>query len=106
MIYRLGFADSRAEARQLVLHAHFLVNGKKLSIPNALLRVGDEITVKPKSQRAVPILRALQNIGKREIPDWLELNAQEFKGRVKYLPERQHVTLPIEENLVVELYSR
>lgn len=106
VVYRLGFGDSRKEARQLVLHSHFLVNGKKVNIPNTILRVGDEIVVKPKSQKAVPILRAMQNVQKREVPDWLELNQAEFKGKIKYLPERNHITLPIEENLVVELYSR
>jgi len=104
--YRLGFGDSRKEARQLVLHCHFLVNGKKVNIPNTILRPGDEVTVKTKSQQIVPILRAMQNVQKREVPDWLELNQAEFKGKIKYLPERNHVTLPIEENLVVELYSR
>lgn len=105
-VYRLGFADSRKEARQLVLHNHFLVNGKKVNIPNTILRINDVITVKEKSQKTVPIVRALENVKKREIPDWLELNPGEFKGRVKYLPERTQITLPIEENLVVELYSR
>jgi len=105
-VYRMGFGDSRKEARQLVLHSHFLVNGKRVNIPNTILRVGDEVTVRPKSQKAVPILRSMENAKKREIPDWVELNPAEFKGRVKYLPERSNVTLPIEENLVVELYSR
>lgn len=104
--YRLGFGDSRKEARQLVLHSHFLVNGKAVNIPNTVLRAGDEVSVRPKSQKAVPILRAMENVKKREVPDWLELNQAEFKGKLKYLPERNHVTLPIEENLVVELYSR
>lgn len=104
--YRLGFGDSRKEARQLVLHNHFLLNGKAVNIPNTVLRVGDQVTVKEKSQKAVPILRSMQNVAKREIPDWLELNQAAFMGKVKYLPERNHVTLPIEENLVVELYSR
>ena len=104
--YRLGFGDSRKEARQLVLHNHFLLNGKAVNIPNTVLRVGDQVTVKEKSQKAVPILRSMQNFAKREIPDWLELNQAAFMGKVKYLPERNHVTLPIEENLVVELYSR
>ena len=104
--YRAGFGDSRKEARQLVLHSHFLVNGKPVNVPNTILRVNDEITVRPKSRTAVPILRAIQNAAKREIPDWLETNHAEFKARVKYLPERNQVTLPIEENLVVELYSR
>lgn len=106
VIYRLGFGDSRAEARQLVNHAHFTVNGKVVSISNYIVRANDEIAVRPKSQKAVPIIRSLENVKKREIPDWLELNAAEFKGKVKYLPERNHVTLPIEENLIVELYSR
>jgi small subunit ribosomal protein S4 len=106
IIYRLGFGDSRKEARQLLLHGHFLLNGKSVNIPNTILKAGDEVSVRPKSQKAVPILRALENVKKREIPDWLELNPTEFKGKVKYLPERNHVTLPIEENLVVELYSR
>ena len=104
--YRLGFADSRAEARQLVRHGHFLVNGKPVSVSNMILRVNDQVSVRPKSQQKKAILRALENVQKREIPDWLELNKTEFKGTVKYLPERNHITLPIEENLVVELYSR
>lgn len=106
IVYRLGFADSRPEARQLVLHRHFLVNGKPVNVANFILRVGDEVAVRPKSQKAVPIVRAMENVKKREIPDWLDLNGSEFKGKIKYLPERTHVTLPIEENLVVELYSR
>lgn len=105
-VYRLGFADSRKEARQMVTHSHFFVNGKPVNVSNTLLRVGDEVSVRPKSQKAVSILRSMENAKKREMPDWLELNPAEFKGRVKYLPERNHVTLPVEENLVVELYSR
>jgi len=104
--YRLGFGDSRKEARQLVLHNHFLLNGKAVNIPNTILRVGDQVTIREKSQKAVPILRSMANVAKREVPDWLELNQAAFMGKVKYLPERNHVTLPIEENLVVELYSR
>ncbi len=104
--YRLGFGDSRKEARQLVLHSHFKINGKSVNVPNTILRAGDEVAVREKSQKAVPILRAVENAKKREIPDWLELNSGEMKGKVKYLPERNHITLPIEENLVVELYSR
>lgn len=106
VVYRLGFGDSRNEARQLVLHSHFLVNGKVVNIPNTILKANDIVTVRPKSQQATPVLRALENVKKREIPDWLELNSAEFTGRVKYLPERGQITLPIEENLVVELYSR
>jgi small subunit ribosomal protein S4 len=106
VVYRLGFGDSRKEARQLVLHNHFFVNGKPVNIPNTILKMNDVVTVRPKSQKAVPILRSIENSKKREIPDWLEQNAAAFSGKVKYLPERNQVTLPIEENLVVELYSR
>lgn len=106
VIYRMGFGDSRKEARQLLTHGHFLVNGKQCSVGNRILKVNEEVSVRPKSQKLVPIMRAMENVKKREIPDWLEVNAAEFKGRVKYLPERGHVTLPVEENLVVELYSR
>lgn len=106
VVHRLGFADSRKEARQLVLHGHFLVNGKPVNVSNTVLKKDDVVSVAPKSQKAVPILRSLENVKKREIPDWLELNAADFKGKVKFVPERNHVTLPIEENLVVELYSR
>lgn len=106
VVYRVGFADSRAEARQLVSHGHFMVNGKPVSVSNIILKVNDVVSVAPKSQTKKAILRALENVGKREIPDWLELNKTEFKGTVKYLPERNHITLPVEENLVVELYSR
>jgi len=106
VVYRLGFADSRKEARQLVIHRHFFVNGKPVNIPNYITKVNDEISVRPKSQKAVPILRAMENVKKRETPDWVEMHPAEFKGKVKYLPERNHITVPIEENLVVELYSR
>jgi small subunit ribosomal protein S4 len=106
VVYRMGFGDSRKEARQLVLHSHFFVNGKPVNIPNTILRANDEVSVRPKSQKLTSILRSIENSKKREIPDWLEVNAAEFKGRIKFLPERNHVTLPIEENLVVELYSR
>ena len=106
VVYKMGFGDSRKEARQLVLHSHFFVNGKPVSVSNITLRTGDEVSVRPKSQTVTPILRAVQNAQKREIPDWIEVNHAEFKGKLKYLPERTHVTLPIEENLVVELYSR
>lgn len=104
--HKLGFGDSRKEARQLVLHGHFLLNNRRVNIPNTICSAGDVIEVREKSRKVVPVMRAMENIKKREIPDWLELSAGEFKGKVKFVPERNHVTLPIEENLVVELYSR
>ncbi|MBI4403875.1 MAG: 30S ribosomal protein S4 [Deltaproteobacteria bacterium] len=106
VVYRLGFADSRNEARQLLLHGHYEVNGKPVNIANVILRTGDEVGIRAKSQKITPIMRAMENAKKREVPDWLALNPAEFKGKVKYLPERNQVTLPIEESLVVELYSR
>ena len=106
VVYKLGFGDSRKEARQLVRHSHFFVNGKPVDVPNMALKPGDEISIRPKSQQLVPVLRALENVKKRENPDWLELAAGDFKGKIKYAPERTQVTLPIEENLIVELYSR
>lgn len=106
VVYKLGFGGSRKEARQLVLHRHFLVNGKAVSIPNTILKIGDEVSVRNKSRERTPIVRAMEDIKKREIPDWLEQVSAEFKGRIKYAPERQQITLPIEEQLVVELYSR
>jgi small subunit ribosomal protein S4 len=105
-VYRMGFADTRREARQLVRHSHFLVNGKPTNVPNYVLRANDTVSVREKSRAAVPIARSMESVKKREIPDWLEVNAAEFKGTVKFVPERHHVTLPVEENLVVELYSR
>ncbi len=106
VVYRLGFADSRKEARQLVTHGHFLLNGKAVNVPNAVLSLGDVVSVRLRSQKAVPILRGLENGKKREVPGWLELNSSEWKGTVRALPDRNQITLPIEENLVVELYSR
>ena len=105
-VYRMGFADTRREARQLVRHSHFLVNGKPTNVPNYVLRANDIVSVREKSRSATPIARAIESVKKREIPDWLDVNTTEFKGTVKFVPERHHVTLPVEENLVVELYSR
>jgi small subunit ribosomal protein S4 len=89
-----------------VRHGHFLVNGKPVNVSNYILRVGDVVSVQEKSRTAGAIVRSIENSKKRELPDWVEANHSEFKGRIKFLPERNHITLPIEENLVVELYSR
>ncbi len=106
VIYRLGFADSRAQARQLVKHGHFLVNGRKVDIPSFLVKVGDEIKVRDKSKDIQPITQALEAIARRGVPDWLELNAEEKKGVVKAWPERSHITMPIQEQYIVEFYSK
>jgi small subunit ribosomal protein S4 len=106
MIYRLGFANSRAEARQLVRHGHFLVNGRKIDIPSALLKVGDVITVRERSHKVVRIQEALELSQRRGVPEWLEVDRPNFTGRIRALPARSDLTMPINEKLVVELYSK
>lgn len=106
MIYRLGFANSRAEARQLVRHGHFLVNGRKVDIPSALLKVGDVVTVRERSHKVVRIQEALELSQRRGVPEWLEVDRPNFTGRIKALPARTDLTMPINEKLVVELYSK
>ncbi len=106
VVYRLGFANSRSQARQLVRHGHFLVNGKKVNIPSYLVKVNDVIEVNEKS-REIPVIKEAQEVvDRRGIPGWLELDAANFKGVVKALPERDDITFPISENLIVELYSK
>jgi len=106
MIYRLGFANSRAEARQLVRHGHFLVNARKIDIPSALLKVGDVVTVRERSHKVVRIQEALELSQRRGVPEWLEVDRPNFTGRIRALPARTDLTMPINEKLVVELYSK
>jgi len=106
MIYRLGFANSRAEARQLVRHGHFLVNGRKVDIPSALLKIGDVVTVRERSHKVVRIQEALELSQRRGVPEWLEVDRPNFTGRIRALPARSDLTMPINEKLVVELYSK
>ncbi len=106
VVYRLGFANSRREARQFVSHGHFLVNGKKVNIPSYLVRVGDVIELREKSRSVPQILDAIEAVPRRGIPSWLELDKDKFRGEVKALPTRDDITLPIQEQLIVELYSK
>lgn len=106
MVYRMGFATSRAEARQLVRHGHFLVNGRRVNIPSYLVRPGDEIQVRETSRNVARIQEALDLMQRRGVPEWLEVNRDTFTGRVKTLPTRAQLTLPINEQLIVELYSK
>jgi small subunit ribosomal protein S4 len=106
MIYRMGFATSRAEARQLVRHGHFLVDGRKVDIPSYLLRPGQVVSVAERSRSVARILEALEQAERRGVPDWLEVQREAFAGRVKALPTRADLTMPINEKLVVELYSK
>ena len=106
MIYRMGFATSRTEARQLVRHGHFSVNGRKVNVPSYLAKPGDVIAVTERSQKVARIQEALELAQRRGVPDWLEVTPEQFTGRVKMLPARSDLTMPINEKLVVELYSK
>jgi len=106
MIYRMGFATSRAEARQLIRHGHFLVDGRKVDIPSYLLRPGQAVVVREKSRSITRIVEALEQAERRGVPDWLEVQRDAFTARVKALPTRADLTMPINEKLVVELYSK
>lgn len=105
-IFRLGMASSRNQARQLVRHKHVLVNGRKVNIPSFLVSVGDEITLKEKSKTNGQILENIEAVARRGIPSWLELDKDNVKATVKTLPNRDELTMPIQEHLIVELYSK
>ena len=107
VIYRLGFAATRRQARQLVSHAHFTVNGKKVNIPSYLIRVGDVIEVKESSRSSVQFKRlTAEDAPVVLLPQWLERDKNSLKGTVTRLPVREDVDMPIEEHLIVELYSK
>jgi small subunit ribosomal protein S4 len=106
VVFRLGFATSRAEARQLVKHGHFLVNGRKTTIPSFLTRPGTKVEVREKSREIARIAGALDTLEGRAVPGWLEIEKEQFEGTVTALPQREDITLPIEEQLIVEFYSR
>jgi small subunit ribosomal protein S4 len=105
-IYRLGFATSRPQARQLVKHGHFLVNGKKVDIPSYQLRQGDVVTLRQSSEKSPAILHAMEEVKGRGVPEWLALDAAAPSGRVVSLPTREQINLPVQEQLIVELYSK
>ena len=106
VVYRLGFAESRRQARQLVRHGHFLVNGEKVDIPSYLVRPGDVISWREKSKSTFPYERAVQKAGENPIPRWLSLDKEKMEGRVLALPERSDIDPGIQEHLIVEFYSR
>jgi small subunit ribosomal protein S4 len=106
MVFRMGFANSRNEARQLVRHNHFLVSGKPVNIPSFLVKIGDDIQVREGSRKVERILEAVETVARRGVPPWLELDKENFKGTVKVLPVRDELTMPVQEQLVVELYSK
>ncbi|MFH0811739.1 MAG: 30S ribosomal protein S4 [Pseudomonadota bacterium] len=106
IVYRLGFASSKNQARQWVSHNHVLVNGKPVNIPSFFVKPGDVIEIKEKSRKIPFISEALDAVERLGIPSWLELNKDNFQGKVTALPERKDITMPIQEQLVVGLYSR
>lgn len=106
VVFRMGFATSRNEARQLVKHGHFDVNGRRSTIPSMRLRPGTIVQVREKSRQVTRIAGALEALEERSLPAWIEIDKTNFAGTVKALPTREDITLPIEEQLIVELYSR
>ena len=104
-VYRLGFATSRPQARQLVRHGHFLVNGKKVDIPSYSVKAGDVVAVRTSSRENASILHAVEEVKGRGVPEWLSLGG-EMEGRVVSVPTREQINLPVQEQLIVELYSK
>ena len=106
VVYRLGFATSRAQARQLVRHGHFLVNDRRADVPSHLLRAGDRVVVKPGSVKNPAIQYAMEEVKGRGIPEWLQLDGAGPSGRLVAIPTREQLGLPVQEQLIVELYSK
>ena len=106
VIYRMGLAPSRNAARQLVRHKHFTVNGKKMDVPSYILRQGDIITPNPSKGKKKPVNEAIANIKNKTLPEWLAFDTDSKQGIIQGMPTREDVKLPIEEQLIVELYSR
>jgi len=106
VIYRLGFATSRAQARQLVRHGHFTVNGRKVDIPSYSVRQGDTVAVRGTSGENVSIQHAMEEVKGRGIPEWLMFDSAALSGRISSLPTREQINLPVQEQLIVELYSK
>jgi small subunit ribosomal protein S4 len=106
VIYRIGFATSRAQARQLVRHGHFAVNGKKVDIPSYAVREGDTVAVRERSKQSAAVQHAMEEVKGRGIPEWLSIQADQMSGRIVSLPSRAQINLPVQEQLIVELYSK
>ncbi len=106
VVYLLGWANSRAEARQLVTHSHYKVNGKKVNIPSYLLKAGDEIAIADKSKESEKIKATVAANEARPVPQWLDRNAEALTAKVIALPTREQIEVPVEEHLIVELYSK
>jgi small subunit ribosomal protein S4 len=105
-VYRMGFSATRTDARQLVRHKHVQVNGKSVNIPSYLLKTGDKITLRDASKGLKRVQAGIETAGRREQPDWLDFDKNSLTGTVRTMPSREAVTLPIQEQLIVEFYSR
>ena len=106
VVYLLGWANSRNEARQLVLHGHYLVNGKKVNIPSYLIKAGDEITIKADSKNSEKFKAIFEINGARPVPEWLDVDKEALKAKIVSLTEREQIAAPVEEHLIVEFYSK
>jgi small subunit ribosomal protein S4 len=106
VIYRLGLATSRPQARQLVRHGHFLINGKKVDIPSFQVKQGDVVTVLGRTQKNTTIEHAMEEVKGRGIPEWLSFDQNTITGRINAVPTREQINLPVQEQLIVELYSK
>jgi len=106
VVYRLGFADSRKQARQLVRHGHFALNGRRTDIPSALVKAGDAVSVMPKAKTLEYFKIVQEGLARKSVPGWLELDVASMGGRVVNLPGRDEIEVPVNEQLVVEFYSR
>ena len=106
VVYRMGMGESRRDARQLVVHGHFLINGKKADIPSMLIKAGDVISVKDTSKKSEKFKALIENLSNRQAPAWLTVDKENVTATVNALPKREDIDFPIEEHLIVELYSK
>ncbi|MBQ8108864.1 MAG: 30S ribosomal protein S4 [Clostridia bacterium] len=106
VVFRMGFASTRREARQLVNHGHFTVNGKRCNIPSAMVKPGDVVAVCQKSQSSAKFKALIEEYGKKTVPQWIEKQAESFEGKIAAMPSREDIDYEVSENLIVELYSR
>ena len=106
IIYRMGFGASRDQARQLIRHNHFMVGNRKVNIPSYQVKVGDLVQIRERSRKVASILEAMETVVRRGIPSWIELDTENFRGTLSALPNREDLTMPIQENLIIELYSK
>jgi small subunit ribosomal protein S4 len=106
IVYRMGFSSSRNQARQMVMHNHFLVNSREVNIPSYQVKPGDVVEVKGKSRKVPQILEAMETVVRRGIPNWIQIEKDKFKGVLESLPNREELTMPLQEQLIIELYSK